>query len=129
MDAETVERIALTEDLPTAKQAIRSIEERRDRETLVRVVEEVPVVDLKVEAIKALGEVGTEREARLLLERLEPINATITVGGSEQQVERRQLKEALVGAIARIGDVPPPEDLNEETVSRFVSDARRRMRA
>ncbi len=129
MDAETVHHIAVTNDLPTAKLAIRTIEEQRDRDNLVRVVQEVPVVDLKVEAIRALGEVGTEREARILIESLEPISTTITVGGSEQQAERRQLKEALVGAIARIGAVPPPEDLGEEAISRFVSDSRRRMRA
>lgn len=129
MDAETVQHIALTNDLPSAKQAISAIKQRGDRETLMKVIKEVPVVDLKIEAIKAIGEIGTEREARVLIERLEPINTAITIGGADQQAEHQQMKEALVNAIARISAVPPPVELSETAVSQFVSDSKGNIRA
>ncbi len=127
MDAETVQHIAFTNDLATAKQAISAVKQRGDRDTLIKVVQEVPVVALKVEAIKAIGKIGTEREARGLIQLLEPINTSLTIGGSDQQAEHRQMKEALVSAIARISAVPPPMELSETAISQFVSDAKGKM--
>lgn len=127
MDAEAVQHIAFTNDLPTAKQAISAIRQQRDRDTLIKIIQEVPVVALKVEAIKAIGEIGTKREAGVLIQLLEPINTTMIRGGSDQQAEHQQMKEALVSAIARISAVPPPIERSETAISQFVSDAKGKM--
>ena len=127
MDAETVQHIAFTRDLPTARHTITAIKDNKDIDALFQVIRQVPVVALKIDAIEALGEIGTEKEADSLVRQLESINTAVVEGGADQQAEHRQMKKALVDAIARISAVPPPAGMSEAAISRFVSDSRRKL--
>jgi hypothetical protein len=129
MDAETVQQIALTTNLRSAKQAVNSLKKQRDTRGLLEVVNDLPVAALKAEAIKALGEIGGKREAKLFIDRLDRLNAVAVAGGSDQLAENQMLKEALIIAIAQLTKLPRPGDLNVASIKTFVADSRRKVLA
>ena len=127
MDAETVEQIALTSNLKSAKQSVNSLKKQRDIRGLLQVADELPIAAVKADAIKALGEIGGKREAKLFIDRLDRLNAVAVPGGSDQVAEVRMLKQALIVAIAQLTKVPRPGDLNVATVKTFIADSKRKV--
>lgn len=127
MDAETVQEIALTSNVKSAKQAVNRLKKERNVRGLLEVIKDLPVVAVKVEAIKALGEIGSKREAKLLIDRLSRLNIGLVMGGSDQLAEHRLMKKALVDAIAQLTKVPRPGDLNVATVKTFIADSKRKI--
>jgi hypothetical protein len=129
MDAETVEQIALTSDLKSAKRAVHSLMKQRDMRSLLQVAEDVPIAAVKAEAIKAVGEIGSKREAKSFIDRLDRLNTVAVPGGSDQVAEVKMLKQALITAIAKITKAPLPGDLNVATIKTFIADSKRKILA
>jgi hypothetical protein len=126
MDAETVQEIALTSNLKSAKQAVNTLKKERNLRGLLEIINDLPVVALKVQAVKALGEVGSKRDAKALIDRLARLNIGLVSGGSDQQAEHRLMKKALVDAIAQLTKVRAPSDLNVAAVKTFIADSKRK---
>lgn len=126
MDAETVQELAFTSDLKSAKQAVTALKNERNLRGLLDVINDLPVVAVKVQAIKALGEVGSKREAKPLIDRLAELNVGV-MGGSDQVGEHELMKKALVDAIARLTKARPPSDLNIASVKTFIADSKRKV--
>jgi hypothetical protein len=129
MDAETVQQIAFTADLKAAKQAVNSLKKQGDVSALLQVVKDLPIAAIKADAIKALGEIGGKREAKLFIDRLARLNTTAVRGGSDQEAEQQLMKTALVEAIAQLTAVSPPGDLNVATVRTFIAESKRKVLA
>ena len=127
MDAETVEQIALTSNLKSAKQAVNSLKKQRDTRALHQVADDLPIAAVKAEAIKALGEIGGKREAKLFIDRLARLNAVAVPGGSDQLAENQMLKQALITAIAQLTKSPAPSDLTVASVKTFIADSKRKV--
>ena len=127
MDAETVEQIALTSTLKSAKQAVNSLKKQRDTRGLLQVVDDVPITAVKAEAIKALGEIGSQREAKLFIARLDRLNSVAVIGGSDQVAENELLKQSLIAAIAQLTKVPAPSDFSVATIKTFIDDSKRKV--
>jgi hypothetical protein len=127
MDAETVQEMALTSNLKSAKQAVITLKKEKNVRGLLEVINQLPVVALKVQAIKAVGEIGSKRDAKLLIDRLTRLNLSLVSGGSDQLAEHRVMKKALVGAIAQLARVRAPGDLNVASVKTFIADSKRKV--
>lgn len=127
MDAETVQEIALTSNLKSAKQAINQLKQERNARGLLDVVNDLPIIALKAQAVKALGEIGSKRDAKPLIDRLTDMNYDLVEGGSDQLAEHRVMQKALVEAIAQLTKVNPPGDLDVASIKTFIADSKQRV--
>ena len=127
MDAETVQEIAMTSDLKSAKQAVNTLKKERNIRGLLEVIKDLPVIALKVQAVKALGEIGSKGDAKPLIDRLTRLNTGLVIGGSDQQAEHRLMKKALVDSIAQLTKVRAPGDLTVASVKTFIADSKRKV--
>jgi hypothetical protein len=124
-----VQEIALKSDLKSAKQGVNALKKERNVRGLLEVVNDLPIVALKVQAVKALAEIGSKRDAKPLIDRLARLNISLVSGGSDQLAEHRVMKKALVDAIAQLTKVRPPGDLNVASVKTFIADSKRKVLA
>jgi hypothetical protein len=82
------------------------------------------VHDLKLRAIEHLGNVGTAEATAALVEMLEAVKTPLTIGGTEQRMERAAVQARLVRALARARGVNPPAVRSQRDIEEFIESIR-----
>lgn len=115
----------MTEQPGEAEAAIAELVSTSNVEHLAHIASAGRVHDLKLRAIKGLGDVGGPQATGALVEMLEAVNTPFVVGGTEQRMERAAVQARLLQALARTRGVRAPSIQSQEAITEFIESVRR----
>jgi HEAT repeat protein len=113
----------MTEEPAEAEAAIAEMAAAGHVDQLALVAKAARVNDLKLHAIEQLGNIGSPEASAALVEMLEAVN-TLTIGGTEQRMERAAVQARLVRALARARGINPPAVRSQRDIEEFIESIR-----
>jgi hypothetical protein len=114
----------MTEDPGEAEAAIAEMASRANVAQLAQIAESARVADLKLSAIEQLGNIGGAEASEALVGMLEAVKTPLTIGGTEQRMERAAVQARLVRALARARGVNAPAIRSQRDVEEFIESIR-----